>query len=456
LNQPNDPFVLGRRVELLYRNVLLGQIVSVINASALTWVATSLLENPLIYIWWLAAIAMAVLRVVHFYAYKRADESNRRENAPDWRQRVLWSAGGSGIVWACGALLLMSQGNTYLQLFAGFVMSGMIAGAVPVLAADRIVFRCYAWPIALTVAFGALGSDPLHLAFTAMSLLFLLAVTRSADFFHGALHETFRLEHEKDGLLNELEQASAQTERSNRAKTEFLANISHELRTPMNGIIGMGDLLALETLTPEQQELLHPLRESSEQLMRLINHLIKLSALEAGHIKINPAPFAVGGLLEGMLSSLQKNAEAKELILSLDAHELPNVLIGDLSRLRQIFEHVVGNAIKFTDHGSVRVVARQIDHHDRAVMIEFSVTDTGPGMTPEQIESISGLLVQGDGSSIRRFGGIGVGLPIARKLIELMGGELSINSQPGQGSTFRFALPFELPEYDAGTSRPEA
>jgi signal transduction histidine kinase len=216
----------------------------------------------------------------------------------------------------------------------------------------------------------------------------------------------------------------------------------------------MGDLLALEGLTPEQMELLQPLRESAEQLMRLINHLIKLSALEAGHIKMNPAPFAVGGLLEGLLSGLQKDAEAKGLILSLEAHELPNVLIGDLGRLRQIFEHVVGNAIKFTDHGSVRVSTREVEHQGKAVKIEFSVTDTGPGMTPEQLESISGLLVQGDGSSIRRFGGIGVGLPIARKLIELLGGALIIDSQPGQGSTFRFTLPFDLPEYDAGQSRP--
>jgi len=446
LNQTTDPFVLGRRVELLYRNVLLGQMVSIINASALTWVAASLLDNPAIYGWWLAAILMAALRLTQFVQYRRKDIAHRRENAIEWRRRVLWSATGSGIVWAGGALLLMSQGNTHLQLFAGFVMSGMIAGAVPILAADRVVFRSYAWPISLAVAFGTLGSDPLHMAFTALSLLFLLAVTRSADFFHGALQETFRLEHEKDGLLSKLELASEVADRSNRAKTEFLANISHELRTPMNGIIGMGDLLALETLTADQQELLLHLRESAEHLMRLINHLIKLSALEAGHIRVKPAPFAVGGLLEGLLSGQQKAAAAKGLTLRLPTPELPDILIGDLNRLRQIFEHLVGNAIKFTDSGSISVSTKQLAHQGKVVNIEFSVVDTGPGMTPEQLQSISGLLIQGDGSSIRRYGGIGVGLPIARKLVELMGGELAIDSQPGVGSTFRFTLPFELPE----------
>lgn len=452
---PTDVFVLGRRVELLYRNVLLGQVVSIVNSSILTWVTLSLVDNEVVYSWWLAAILIAGLRYSQAINYRRTDPALRLKNARWWRQRALWSATGAGLVWASGALLLMSQGNTHLQLLTGLVMSGMVAGAVPILAADRFIFRCYAIPVALAVAFGTLGSDPLHIAFTAMSLILLLAVTRSADFFHGTLQETFRLEHEKDGLLRELASASEAAERSNRAKTEFLANISHELRTPMNGIIGMGDLLALEPLTAEQQELLLHQRKSAERLMALINHLIKLSALEAGHVRIKHTAFATSGMLDGLLSGHQNAAAAKNITLSLHTDPaLPEILIGDPDRLRQIFDHLVGNAIKFTDKGKIDISMKQVERQDKTVKIGFSVVDTGPGMTLAELERISGLLIQGDGSSIRKHGGIGVGLPIARKLVELMGGELVVDSQFGKGCTFRFTLPFELPE--TGTGQTEA
>lgn len=447
MSHPAKHTTLGRRVELLYRNVVLGQIVSAVNASALTWVAVELVDNPAIYLWWLATLAIAGFRITQARAYQAAGQAERQANAPTWYQRALWGAATSGVIWAGGALLLMFQGNTHLQLFAGFVMAGMAAGAVPVLAADRKVYRVYAFPVVLAVAFGSLGNDALHIAFTAMSLLFLVTIARSSDLFHHTLHDTFRLEHEKDNLLENLKQARQVVELSNRAKTEFLANISHELRTPMNGIIGLADLLNDETLTTDQRSLLDPLRASASNLMRQIDHLIQLSALEAGHIKSRPAPFAVVDLLEGLLSAQRKAAMNKGLILHQQADPtLPQVLIGDLDHLRQIFDHLVGNAVKFTERGSVSITARPIDHHDEHIWIEFCVADTGPGIPPGKLPSLSDLLTQGDGSSMRRHGGIGVGLPIVRKLIEIMGGSLRIDSQVGQGSQFRVLIPFKRPE----------
>jgi signal transduction histidine kinase len=286
-----SPFILGRQVELLYRNLRLGLIMSILNATFLLWVASSLVAPVSLGIWWLLATVVAGLRMALAALYYGQSESERLSSSAFWRQRALLGAAASGLIWAGGALLLMTSGDTILKLFTAFVMAGMVAGAVPVLAADRLVFRCYAWPIVLAVVIGALGNDPLHIAFSTMSLLFVLIATRSADYFHDTLQDTFRLEEEKKQLVEHLEHAREVAEQSNRAKSAFLANMSHELRTPMNGIIGLSELLDLEDLSEDQRNLLTPMRESSETLLRLINHLIELSALEAGTDQTGPLAF---------------------------------------------------------------------------------------------------------------------------------------------------------------------
>lgn len=452
MTPPDDPFILGRKVELLFRNLRLGQITSLINAGFLTWVAWDKISTSLLLSWMVFAWLVAAARMASGAKYFRLEEDQRRADAAHWHRRALTGAACGGLAWAAGTLLLMGSGDTILQLFTAFIMAGMIAGAVPVLAADRPAFRFYAWPIVIAVAIGSLGSDPLHIAFTAMTVLFLVIASRSADYFHETLHETFRLEREKDELLDHLAAAQRQTEQSARMKSEFLANISHELRTPMNGIIGLADLLDLEDLNDGQRELLMPLRKSADQLMHLIANLIELSALEAGQIRLNPAPFAVNELLTGLLYSHRKAAEAKGLRFEESTSAgLPETLLGDVERLRQIFRHLVENAIKFTETGRIRIAAQLQSSEDNTVRLRFTVTDTGIGIAPEKLSQLSGLLVQADGSSIRRHGGIGVGLPIARKLIELMGGELAITSTPGEGSSFSFVIPFPVDRDAAAT-----
>ncbi|PKO85546.1 MAG: hypothetical protein CVU18_19535, partial [Betaproteobacteria bacterium HGW-Betaproteobacteria-12] len=340
--------------------------------------------------------------------------------------------------------------DTMLQLFTAFVMAGMVAGAVPVLAAERQAFRAYAWPIMLAVVAGALGRDALHVAMATMALVFSVAATRSADYLHETLDDALRLEHEKDGLVAKLEQARETAERANRAKTEFLANISHELRTPLNGVIGLAEVLHLDELTPGQRELLTPLRHSADELLHLINNLIELSALEAGHIRAVHSPFLAVDLAPALCARHRSAAAARQLALleEIDA-QLPPVLIGDVERLRQIFDHLIGNAIKFTEHGSIRVALRVVECRASQVTVECAVSDTGPGISAAQITLLEGLLVQADGSVVRRHGGIGVGLPIVRRLVELLGGQLHIDSEIGQGSRFSFTLTFALPAEEA-------
>lgn len=441
----SPPFVLARQVELLYRNVRIGQIVSVVNASLLAWVAYGQIPTAALALWWLLATLSATIRTLLAVRYDRRPVAVRLDKAPVWRQWALFGAAASGLIWAGGALLLTGSGDTTLQLFTALVMAGMVAGAVPLLAPDRQIFRAYAWPIALAVGIGAFAPDALHIAVSAMSIAFSLASTRSADYLHDTLHDTLRLEHEKSALVSKLNQALDVAERSNRAKTEFLANISHELRTPLNGIVGLGELLSLEDLTPDQQALLAPLRTSADDLQRSITHLIELSALEAGHVRSTTVPFLATELLDTLVTAQRPAAIAKGLSLSEEIDpELPHVLVGDVEHLRQIFMHLLGNAVKFTDRGCVSVSAHIQERTPDGIQLEFCIADTGPGITEEKLALLDNLLVQADGSSIRRHGGIGVGLPIARKLIELLGGRLAIDSEVGIGSRFRFTLPFAL------------
>lgn len=441
---------LERRVALLYRNQRWVQLLAMVNASFLVWVAADYQDNKLLAMWWSLALLVAGLRFVDALSYTQTPETRRNEEAARWLRHARTGALAGGLIWASSALLLIPGQPLTLQLFCTFILAGMMTGAVPLLAADQQAFRSFTWPIVIAASLSGFALDPIHLAFTVATLLFLFIATRSANYLNQTLIDSFRLEHEKSALLQRLEEAHHASEHSNRLKTEFLANISHELRTPMNGILGLTQLLTLEYPNNAQRELLTPLRESADHLMRLIDNLIDLSSLEAGQTQLTHTPFIPSHLKSALETEHAYLAEEKGLKFSvLLDDKVPAVLLGDLRHLQQILQQLIGNAIKFTEQGEIRVLIEPETREADSIWIAFSVIDTGIGMSPETLKRLDGLLTQGDGSSNRNFGGLGVGLAIARRLIMLMQGQLSIESSPGFGSHFRFVLPFQSAAEDA-------
>nr|WP_282103511.1 ATP-binding protein [Halomonas getboli] len=241
-----------------------------------------------------------------------------------------------------------------------------------------------------------------------------------------------------ESLSRELEATARRAESASQAKSEFLATVSHEIRTPLNGVIGMSDLLVEQTLPERARHYADTIHESASRLMELINDILDFSKIEAGRLELEHRPLALSELVEGAVSLFRPHAEARGLRLeSVIDPALPAHVVGDPGRLRQVLLNLLSNAVKFTDEGEVRVEVSR-DGDDR---LRFAVVDTGCGITAEQQARLFEPFRQGDPGTARRFGGSGLGLAISKRLVEALGGEIGIDSEPGQGSRCGFWLP---------------
>ena len=237
----------------------------------------------------------------------------------------------------------------------------------------------------------------------------------------------------------QLEQARSRAEAANEAKTAFLAHMSHELRTPLNGVLGMLQVAQRSELTDAQRHWLAVAQGSGQLLLTLLNDLLDMSKIEAGRMALESCAFNAQDLVQQTLAPLAVQAQAKGLTLSSrTSPSLPPRLAGDPMRLRQVLFNVVGNAIKFTHRGQVAVSVDAAARSDGGIDLRFEVADTGIGMDPEQVERFFQAFTQGDSSIARRYGGSGLGLTIVRRLVELMGGQVQIDSRAGDGSTVRW------------------
>jgi two-component system, sensor histidine kinase and response regulator len=249
---------------------------------------------------------------------------------------------------------------------------------------------------------------------------------------------------EKRLVADRMREAKDAAEAASRSKSEFLANMSHEIRTPMNGILGMTELALDTNLSTEQREYLEMVKSSAEGLLVVINDILDFSKIEAGRMEFERAPFSLIDCLEEALHPLGLRAREKGLELSWALKgQIPERVHGDSTRLRQILVNLVGNAIKFTKHGTVSVTASPVGSKDSKSSIQFEVADTGIGIPHEKHRRIFEAFSQADTSTTREYGGTGLGLSISARLVKLMGGEIGLESEPEHGSKFFFTLPLE-------------
>ncbi|WP_273432239.1 ATP-binding protein [Chitinibacter tainanensis] len=440
LQQAANPAIVERITRLVYRSAVPGQVICILTALVLAAAYLSQVSLQFLAVWLAVTWALAGWRLHTAYGYLRAQQAGLVDYAA-WSARFERGVNLTALIWGAGGYFFMQNGSDMHRLFTAFVLSGLVSGAVPILGAHYRALRNFAIIILLPILFSALiGKGPFDGVLAAMCLMYLVVVVKGVRHYNDAIVESIELELEQKQLVQQLEQARNSAEAASKAKTEFIANVSHEIRTPMNGIVGMAHVMEHSGLNPAQRQDLSVIQASAELLLALVNDVLDLSKIEAGQLDLSAKPFSLNTTLQRTVQMFAEVSREKHVDLQLQLPANTDVIVqGDQLRLQQVLVNLLGNAVKFTHQGQICVrVAQQGEQWC------FEVSDTGIGIARDQLSQIFEAFVQADGSRARQYGGTGLGLTIARKLVSHLGGELQVESQLGQGTCFRFQIPLPV------------
>jgi signal transduction histidine kinase/CheY-like chemotaxis protein len=337
------------------------------------------------------------------------------------------------------------------------LMATMVANSPGGLIARRLIAPAIITPLFFGwIAFQGLGLKYYDAGFTA-SLIVLSSMLVICALTARSITELNRIDVERRHLSEARLSADAREVgalEASRLKSEFVANVSHEIRTPMNGVLGMTSLLLDSPLTPEQREHVETIRQSGDALLTLVNEILDFSKIEAGKIVLEQKPFLLATCIDEVINLLALTARRNKinLISFIEPHVMP-AFLGDAARVRQILLNLIGNAVKFTDKGEVTLYVSSAPVKENLCRLDFLISDTGMGISPDALPLLFQPFQQGDASATRRHGGTGLGLTITKRLVELMGGEITVSSILSAGSTFRFSI--ALPSCTMEGSVPE-
>ncbi|MBI4473874.1 MAG: response regulator [Acidobacteria bacterium] len=439
-------------IRLLYRSAGFGLFSNFVLAIVLVG-GTYSVHPASLHLWWLSAIILvSIARFCLNLAFERKQPP--LEELPFWRNAFLLGVAVAGLLWGAAGWLYFGTDQLMPRLLLLVILMGLNAGAARSLASVPVSYRSYvaATLVPLLVRF---LTFPDGWALALITVTYALFLLNTARLHYADLQRLWQLIFENEELVASLNAEKERAEAASQAKSHFLATMSHEIRTPMNGVIGMLQVLKESARSEEQKTQLEIASASADTLLRLLNDILDFSKIESGKLDFESITFPLRETVKDVAFLLSSRAAEKDLQLTLVlSPDLPAYVIGDPVRLKQVLLNLTGNAIKFTERGSVEISAGVRESDGQTGTLQFKVRDTGIGIDAESQARLFQLFSQGDSSMSRRFGGTGLGLAISQRLVNQMGGHISVKSEKDHGSEFSFDI--RLPIGSASSAIPES